>query len=211
MHGWIDPFFEPAEPVIEPGQIWSAQPIALPPRHGLKIERVDPKDDGKLDFKVSGRGDDTFDHPPIHSLRLGSDEAAVLAKATRDRAVVVLGTTAAALLSAETPSEAGTATVVPLYAADRLDEAARRAVSRYEFANAFYLPACERPRFEECVARLDQVQPVRRGDLREHRGLRLSADALDALVEWFIAFTTNRLPDDSLILAYRREQLAGGA
>jgi hypothetical protein len=211
VHGWIEPFFERAAPAIEPGQIWSARPIALPPRHGLKIERVDPRDDGKLDFKVTGRGDDTFDHPPIHSLRLGSGEAAVLAKATRDRAVVVLGTSAATLSTEGPRDDAGIATVVPLYPADRLDEATRRAVSRYEFANAFYLPACERPRLEECVARLDQVQPVRHADLGEHRGLRLSADALDALVEWFVACTTNRLPDDSLILAYRREQLAGGA
>lgn len=37
----------------------------------------------------------------------------------------------------------------------------------------------------------------------------LSSDALDALVEWFVAFTTNRQLDDSLILEYRREMLSG--
>ena len=100
--------------------------------------------------------------------------------------------------------------VVPLHAADRYDEQTRRGVSRYDFANAFYLPASERPPFAESVARLDHVQPLRRAELTEHRGVRLSDDALDALVEWFVAFTTNRLPGDSLILAYRREQLAEG-
>ena len=50
---------------------------------------------------------------------------------------------------------------MPLHPAARYDEAVRRRISRYEFANAFYLPASERPRFEESVARLDHVQPVR--------------------------------------------------
>ncbi|MEY2515241.1 MAG: hypothetical protein QOJ89_2599 [bacterium] len=245
MHGWIEPFYERAEPAIEPGHIWSGQPIALPPRHGLKIGRIDPKDDGTLIFEVTGRGDELFGHPPIHSLGMTSDEALVLARATRGRPVIVLSVTAAAqelgtggsprdagalVAGAESGAgaesragadsgaaadagtavaHAGTAVVVPLHAAARYDEDVRRRVSRYEFANAFYLPASERPRFGESVARLDHVQPVRSADLTEHRGVKLSADALDALVEWFVAYTTNRIPADSLILEYRREQLAG--
>ncbi|MDX6679839.1 MAG: hypothetical protein QOE31_3891 [Solirubrobacteraceae bacterium] len=226
MHGWIEPFFERAQPAIEPGHIWSGQPIALPPRHGLKIGRVDAKDDAKLDFVVTGRGDETFDHAPIHSLGLSSAEALVLARATRNQPVIVLGVTTGAIASAgagavagasattepadDAPSEAGIAFVVPLHPGHSYGEPTRRGVARYEFANAFYLPACERPRFDESVARLDHAQPVQRSDLTGHRGLKLSGDALDALVEWFVAFTTNRLPDDSLILEYRRQQLAGG-
>ena len=229
MHGWIEPFFERASAAVEAGHIWSAQPIHLPPRHGLKIERVDAKDDAKLDFKVVERGDATFGHPPIHSLGLASDEAVVLAKATRERSVVVLNSAAASAHLADDDTDddedaaadadadadaagyadAAIVMVLPLYAAAPLDDATRRAVANYAYANAFYLPASARPRFEESVARLDQVQPLRRGELAQHRGLKLSSDALDALVEWFVAFTTNRLLDDSLILAYRREQLAG--
>lgn len=218
MYGWIEPFFEQAEPALEPGQIWLGQPIGLPPRHGLKLEKIDPKDDRKLAFKVSGRSDDTFDHPPVHSLGLRSDEAVVVAKAKRDRPVVVLGGTTATRLGPDTAGDAGiveadparnagTVMVVPVHAANGYDEQTRRRVSRYEFANAFYLPAWERPRFAEGFARLDHTQPVRQADLAEPLGLKLSADALDALVEWFVAFATGRLPADSLILEYRREQL----
>ena len=215
MHGWIEPFLERAEAAIEPGHIWSALPIALPPRHALKIGRVDPKDDAKLDFKVTARGDGAFGHPPIHSLQLASDEAILLARATRNTPVVVLGGTAAATPSAgelgdDGPRDGRHAMVVPLHAADRYDEQTRRGAARYEFANAFYVPACGRPRFAESIARLDHVQPLPQAELTEHRGIRLSDDALDALVEWFVAFTTNRLPGDSLIAAYRREQLAAG-
>jgi hypothetical protein len=219
LYGWIEPFFEKAEPAIEPGQIWLGQPIGLPPRHGLKLEKIDPKDDRKLAFKVTGRTDDTFDHPPVHGLGLRSDEAVVVAKARRDRPVVVLGGTTAPRLEPDADGDAetvqagaardpGTVMVVPVHAASGYDEQTRRRVSRYEFANAFYLPAWERPRFAEGFARLDRTQPVRRAELAEPLGLKLSADALDALVEWFVAFATDRRPPhDSLILEYRREQL----
>jgi hypothetical protein len=225
LYGWIEPFFEQSEPALEPGQIWLGQPIGLPPRRGLKLEKIDPKDDRKLAFKVTGRTGETFDHPPVHSLGLRSDEAVVVAKAKRDRPVVVLGGTTATRLGGTTATrlggaagdagtveadaarDAGTVMVVPVDAANGYDEQTRRRVSRYEFANAFYLPAWERPRFAEGFARLDHTQPVRLADLAEPLGLKLSADALDALVEWFVAFATDRRPDDSLILEYRREQL----
>jgi hypothetical protein len=218
VHGWIEPFFERAQPAIEAGHVWSAQPIELAPTHGLKIGRVDPKDDAKLDFKVVARGDAQFGHAPIHSLGLRSDEAIVLARAARSRAVVVIGATAGAAHlrgGSVGDGEGGhgddeaalAAIVVPLYAADAYDADTRRRVARYDFADAFYLPASERPRSPESIARLDHAQPLRRADLLEHRGYKLAADALDALVEWFVAFTTNRLLDDSLILEYRRQLL----
>lgn len=209
MHGWIEPFYEPAEEALEPGHIWCDQPIYLPPRHGLKIAPVDPTDDTNLELTVCGRTADTFEHPPIHSLKLESSEAAVVAKAKRDRPVVVLGGTTATELRPRDTRVAETVMVVPAYGADQYDDHTRRRVSYYEFTNAFYLPACDRPQFEEGFARLDHVQPVLQRHLRRHRGLKLSSDALDALVEWFIAFSTNRQLEDSLILEYRREMLGG--
>lgn len=205
MYGWIDPFYERAEPAVEPGQIWCAQPIALPPRHTLKLGKVDPKDDSKLSFTIAERSDDGAGHPPIHSLGLRSDELLVVAKARRNRLVIVLGMSTGPGLGS-----AGV-TVVPLYEAAEHDADARRRVSRYEYANAFYLPAFGRPQLAESIARLDHAQPVGSGQLADPAGLRLSADALDALVEWFVACTTSRLPADSLIVEYRREMLAGGA
>lgn len=208
MHDWIEEFYEPASAAVEPGHIWSDQPIYLPPRHGLKIERVDPRDDTKLDLTVCGRTADTFAHPPIHSLGLQSSEAAVVAKAKRDRPVIVLGGTSATEMLPSRTSHAGTVMVVPVYGADQFDERTRRRISYYDFTNAFYLPANGLPKFDEGFARLDHTQPVRTDLLTRHRGLKLSSDALDALVEWFVAFMTNRLLDDSLILEYRRGMLS---
>jgi hypothetical protein len=209
VYGWIEPFYEAAAAAIEPGHIWCDQPLELPPRHALKIDRVNPKDDAKVDFTLSERTPDTFEHPPVHSLGLGVGEGAVLARTTRNRPVVVLGGTTATQLGPDTAHDAGTAIVVPIFAAGRYDEATRRRIAAYGFTNAFYLPASAQPAMSESFARLDQAQPVFRAHLVEHQGLKLSSDALDALVEWFVAFSTNRQPDDSLILEYRRERLAG--
>jgi len=249
VHGWIDPFYERARPAVEPGQIWCAQPIALPPRHALKLGKVDPKDDTKLRFRLGDRAEDSFGHPPIHSLGLRSDEALVVAKARRDRLVIVLGGMAGparaevgegggsasgadaagvagaggdaaggeaaggdaagqALPELDGTPDRRTVTVVPLYDAAGHDAETRRRVARYEFVNAFYLPVHERPPLRESFARLDHAQPVVRDGLTAPSGLRLSADALDALVEWFVACTTGRMPEDSLIVEYRREMLA---
>jgi hypothetical protein len=210
VFGVIDPFYEAAESTVEPGHIWCDQPIYLPPTHGLKIERVNPTDDRDLDLTVCGRTADIFAHPPVHSLRLEASEAAVVAKAKRDRPVVILGGTAAMHITPRVTTHAGTAMAVPVYGADQYDEHIRRRMAYYEFTNVFYLPACEPLRFEEGFARLDHAQPVLVNHLSRHRGLKLSEDALAALVEWFMAYTTDRIPEDSLILAYRREVIGGG-
>lgn len=209
MHGWIDPFYDPAAAAIEPGHIWCDQPIYLPPRHGLKIERVNPSDDSNLNLTICGRTTDIFTHPPIHSMRLESTEAAVVAKTKRNRPVIVLGGTTASELLPHRTSHADTVMVVPVYGADQFDEHARRRIAYYEYTNAFYLPALKSPKFDEGFARLDHAQPVSRDHLTGHRGLKLSSDALDALVEWFVAFTTNRQLDGSLILEYRKAMLSG--
>lgn len=210
MHGWIDPFYESAAATVAPGHVWCDQPIYLPPRHGLKIERVDPRDDTNLDLTVCGRTADIFDHPPIHSMRLESSEAAVIAKTKRDRPVIVLGgTTATELLPPPKRStHAATVWIVPVYGADQFDSHTRRRIAYYEFTNAFYLPASKALGFDEGFARLDHAQPVSRDHLTRHRGFKLASDALDALIEWFVAFTTNRQIEDSLILEYRREMLS---
>lgn len=208
MHGWIDPFYEAAERAVEPGHVWCDQPIYMPPRHGLKIERVDPENDSELDFTICGRTADTFQHPPVHSLKLESTEGAVVAKAKRNRPVIVLGGTTGTEIQPGATRHAGTVMVVPVYGADQYDEHTRRRISYYEFTNAFYLPASTPLQFEEGFARLDHIQPVTEAHLTNHRGFKLSSDALDALVEWFVAFTTGRLPPDSLLLEFRREMLA---
>jgi hypothetical protein len=210
MHGWIDPFYEPAAKAIEPGHIWCDQPIYMPPRHGLKITRVNPDNDTDLDYEVCGRTFDTFDHPPIHSLKLESTEGLVVAQTKRNRPVIVLGGTAATELRPSDTRHVDSVFVVPVYGADQFDAHVRRRISYYDFTNAFYLPEWARPEFEEGFARLDHAQAVSQSSLTDHRGLKLASDALDALVEWFVGYATGRLPDDSIILDFRREMLATG-
>lgn len=207
MHGLIVPFYESAEKSIEPGHIWCDEPIYMPPRHGIKIGRVNPENDADLDFEICGRTADTFSHPPIHSVRLESTEALVAAKAKRNRPVIVIGGTSATEIKPGTTNVADTVMVIPVYGADQFDEHTRRRISYYEFTNAFYLPTHDAPPFDEGFARLDHIQSVSQNKLTSHRGIKLSSDALDALVEWFIAYTTGRLPADSLILGYRHEML----
>lgn len=211
MHGWIDPFYLASEKAIQPGEIWSDQPIYLPPRHALKLGRVDPRDDRNLELEISGRTRDTFDHPPVHSMRLGVGEAAVVAKAKWDRPAIILGGRSASEIrpGRNRAEHIETVMVIPVYGADQYDEHIRQRIAYYDFTNLFYLPASKDPPFDEGFARLDHAQPVYVNHLRKHRGLRLAADALDALVEWYVAYATERHPEDSLIIEYRREMLSG--
>jgi hypothetical protein len=57
---------------------------------------------------------------------------------------------------------------------------------------------------------LNRTRLVKLLYLGEPLGLNLSADALNALVEWFVAVASDRRPDDSLILEYRSQQLCAG-
>jgi hypothetical protein len=205
LFGWIDSFYEEAEPAMEPGHIWCDQPIYLPPRHGLKVERVSPNDDSVLDLTVCGRTAEIFEHPPIHSLRMDSGEGVVVTKTKRDRPVIILGGANANEIRPRSTDHANIVMAIPVYGADQYDQQVRTRMARYDFANVFYLPSNARPAFDEGFGRLDHVQPVVQTHLRQHRGLKLTSDALNTLVEWFITFTTGREEKDSIILEYRRE------
>jgi hypothetical protein len=125
--------------------------------------------------------------------------------------VIILGGTAATELRPRDTKHVESVFVVPVYGADQFDEHTRRRLSYYEFTNAFYLPACRHPAFDEGFARFDHAQAVRQDHLSGHRGLKLSSDALDALIEWFVYYATTRLPRDSIIKDYRRDMPAGGS
>lgn len=205
MHGLIDPFYEKCAPSIEPGQVWCDQPLYLPPRHGLKVTRVDPKDDRNLGYSICGRTAEIFDHAPVHSLSMESTEGAVIAKTKRNRPVIVVGGSSASDFSPRKKARhAEIAMVVPVYGADQYDEQVRKRISIYDFSNAFYLPADAKLDFEEGFARLDHVQPVSETHLTAHRGFKLAPEALDALHEWLMTFLTNTKPADSMISDYRR-------
>jgi hypothetical protein len=211
MDGVID-FFEPAEATYDPGQIWCDQPLYLPPKHGVKFTRVNQEDDRDFDFELAGRTQDTFDHAPINSLKLESTEGAVLAKTKWERPVIIVGGSGASDVKPRgAPTHHDILWVVPVYGSDQYDEGVVRRMRMYDFKNLFYLPASGSPAFDEGYARLDHAQPVRRDLLRGHRGLKLTDDALAALHEWLIGFSTGKIEQDSLILQYREEQIAASS
>jgi hypothetical protein len=201
MDGLIDPFYEACEPALEPGPIWCDQPIYLPARHGLKITRVDPLDDSKLDYRVCGRTEEIFDHPPVASLKMQSTEGAVVAETKRDRPVIVIGGTHTSELlgHADRTTHAEIAMVVPVYKAEQYTDAMRRRMQIYGIANVFYLPAASSLAFKEGFTRLDHVQAVPQGRRSKHRGLKLSDDAFAALR----TLLSGRAPTDSMIEDYR--------
>jgi hypothetical protein len=155
----------------------------------------------------SPRAEKAADHPPIKRLGLRSDEAVAVVVARR-QPLIVLGGAHAAELTADGARDADTVLVVPVQATSTLPQPLRRRIAAYAFPNAFFLPAAPEHRFAEGVARLDQAQPLPRALLSAHAGVALTADALDALVEWFVAYSTGRRFEDSLIADYRRERLA---
>jgi hypothetical protein len=229
MHGWID-FYASAAAAVAAGQIWHGEALALPAAHGLRIDRVSASDDARatVTFTERAGGEDggaadgaarasrgargasaasAADHPPIKRLGLRSHEAVAVVVARR-QPLIVLGGAHAAELTADGARDADTVLVVPVQATSALPPPLRRRIAAYAFPNAFFLPAAPEHRFAEGVARLDQAQPLPRALLSAHAGVALTADALDALVEWFVAYSTGRRFEDSLIADYRRERLA---
>lgn len=206
MHGLIEPFYEPCAAATEPGHIWCDQPLYLPARHGLKIARVDPKDDSRLDYDVCGRTTEIFNHPPVKSLGMESSEGAVITKTKRDRPVIVLGgTNASDMFAAEgKASHAEIAMVIPVYGGSQYPEQLRRRMQIYDFTNVFYLPEEPSLGFKEGFARLDHVQAVTQAHLCKHKGMKLAGEALEALTEWLTSFLTGLKPADSMIADYRR-------
>jgi hypothetical protein len=229
VHGWID-FYEPAAAAVAAGQIWLGEALALPVGHGLRIDRVSASDDARATVtfteRAGGEGGGATgraasgartarparaakatDHPPIKRLGLRSDESAAVV-VTRRQPLIVLGGAHAAELTADGPRDAETVLVVPVQETSALPQPLRRQIAAYAFPNAFFLPAAPEHRFAEGVARLDQAQPLPRALMSAHAGVALTADALDALAEWYVAYSIGRRFEDSLIADYRRERLA---
>lgn len=209
MHGYIEPFYERANEELAAGHLWCDQPLYLPGKHGLKLTRVDAEDDRQLQVEVVGRTTDTFQHNPVKSLKLTSTEALVGVKTKRDRPIILLGGLGASeILPGKEAQPNPIAWALPIYRSTNYDRAIRERIQRYEFSNFFYLPEDPDLSFTEGFARLDHAQPVWRDHLTKHRGMKLSSDALDALTEWFIYFTTGYISGASQILDYQREQRA---
>lgn len=146
-------------------------------------------------------------------MAMQSTEAPVIAVAKKDRPVIVLGGLTASEIAQnrENPTAHEIVWAIPIYGAEHYPERIRRRIQIYDFRNFFFLPGDADLGFKEGFARLDHAQAIKVSMLKTHRGLRLTSDALDALREWFIYFTTDWIDRESLIFDYRREQTAVGS
>jgi len=212
MHGVIEPFYLPSKTGrpddIERGEIYEDQPIYLPSRHGLRITKVDPVDDRVVDFEVTGRTEDIFNHPPITKPKLPSGEALIVGQAKWQRPVIVLASEGFDVFAGPGAARgADSFLCAPVYGGDQFSAEIRSRVRAYEYPNLFYLPESGVPLFREGLVRFDHMQAIRRSDLRRRKPARLSEDALDAMEEWLFHFLTGRLPGDSLLAEYRSEEL----
>jgi hypothetical protein len=212
VHGFIDRFYDRAKQgqpdLIERGEVYEDQPVYLPSRHGLRITKVDPMDDRVLDFELTGRTEDIFNHPPITKPKLPSGEALIVGQAKWARPVIVLANEGFDLLAGPGIARpSGMFLCAPVYGGDQFEEEMRSRVRAYEYPNLFYLPESKVPLFGEGLVRFDHLQAIRRSDLRRRKPVRLSADALAAMEEWLFHYLTGRLPTDSLIAEYRAEEL----
>jgi hypothetical protein len=210
LHGLIEPFYGrllEASAVSGRGQIYEDQPIYLPMKWGLRVKRTDPTTDRILESEITGRSEDIFNHPPVTSPKVASSEGLIVGKAKLRRPVLVLAEPGFELAGNHVRQSEGFL-CAPIYGADQFDESIRKRVRAYEFANLFYMPASSSPPFDEGFLRFDHLQTIRRDVLKRRRDLILSDDALAALEEWLFHYLTGRLPQDSLVAAYRQDELS---
>lgn len=214
MHGIIEPFYEAApqgQPgVIQRGEIYEDQPVYVPARHGLRITKVDPMDDRNVDFEITGRTEDIFNHPPITGPpALPNGEAFIVSKGKLRRPVIVLAGQGFDLLAGpQVARPSDTFLCAPVYGGDQFSEEIRQRIRAYEYANMFYLPQSSVPRLDEGLVRFDHVQAIYRQHLRRRKSARLTEEALLAMEDWLYHYLTGRLPTDTLIAEYRSEELA---
>jgi hypothetical protein len=100
------------------------------------------------DFELAGRTEDTFNHPPVSSLKLESTEAAVLARTKWERPVVIVGGSGASDVTPKgNPTHHDILWTVPIYGSDQYSEEVVRRIRMYDFQNLFYLS--DSPAFDE--------------------------------------------------------------
>lgn len=212
MDGLIDPFYVTARTDqhhrIEVGEFYLDQPVYMPPKYGLRINRVTAADEVD-DVDIIGRTQDLYNHPPVRRLRLGNDEALVVTKSKKNRPVLVLAQPGGnPLPGPDTVADAHTWLCAPIYGGTQFSQNMRRSIRAYKYPNLFYLPECASPSFREGFVRFDHLQAIPEQHLTRRMPARLSEDAIEALHEWLFFYLTQRLPSNSVIAEYRQEKLA---
>jgi hypothetical protein len=149
----------------------------MPAKHGIRITRVDPMDDRKVEYEITGRTEDIFKHAPlVGPPTLADGEAFIVGRAKLRRPVVVLAGEGFELFAAPNVARASdTFLCAPVYGGDQYEEGMRKRVRAYEYSNLFHLPESKVPLFREGMVRFDHLQAIRRDHLRNRA--RRAADA----------------------------------
>lgn len=212
MDGLIDPFYVPApgeqHHLISVGDFYLDQPVYLPPKYGIRINSVTPRDELD-DIEITGRTQDLYNHPPVQQLKLGRDEALVVTLSKRNRPVLVLAEPGGnPLAGPDVVANAQTWLCAPVYGGTQFSAQVRESIRAYKYPNLFYLPESTSPSMKEGFLRFDHLQAIPTNDLTRRMPAKLSEEALEAAHEWLYFYLTRRLPHDSVIAEYRREKLA---
>jgi hypothetical protein len=139
----------------------------------------------------------------VPEFELAAREALVVRQA-KCRRVILLSSPPANWQSGPSRSE-NVYLAAPIYSFKSHDGADHRSrVKAYAYNTLFWLPGDENCGMLEGCVRLDRVQPVH-SSLMEAKPIKLIPDALDALIAWYGAYLTNRVPQR--IREYRTEAL----
>ena len=132
-----------------------------------------------------------------------STEAPVVAKAKRDRPVVILATNKVFEPKPGSNELSTHLICAPMYSIpEQSSESFRTRLAGYAFPNLFYLPEDKSVGISEGFLRLDHMQPIKAERMNGHRGCRLSEDALSTLHEWLLHFFTGELEEGSVLRDY---------
>jgi hypothetical protein len=173
---------ETAQP--DRGQIWRVPTLYLIEHVDVvKLTHYDPNDELRNRYRLLREPMGLFNHPPVHELRLASDEELVAAKAKR-RPVVVLSLPACgAAYSSGRPVEE-CYVVAPLYSFHDDDPPEFRArIAAFEYPWWIYLPVHPTKVMKEGFIRLERLQTTARR-LMEPAHVCFTSDAMYIIDAW---------------------------
>ena len=161
------------------------------------------------DYRVSPMqqtGEFDTHQEPNYTLRLGSDERAVIIAAKR-RPVILLSKPVA-LWSDSGRNQDESFLVAPMYSLRNYSEPFIERIKGYVYEQFFYLPPGGNNRIIESFVRLDRIQAIHK-DLLEHRREMLSDDAQTLLQFWIRVYLGEDLESvDDTLFQYREGAIA---
>lgn len=152
-------------------------------------------------WEIRREDDSTFEHPPLRRPELRADEAFVVLKAKR-RPVIIMSSHPEVWTYRSGQRREEVFLVIPMFSFEEDPVEFKLRMKALSYRELFYLAEDAVLGMEEGFARFDRSHVVAKKWLRR-RGVRLSADALDVMTEWFNFFLTGKASD--FIIEYRND------